>query len=140
MGVRIFVGFIETNLIARCSPRKYIGALRQETVFEELSTVLGQVKAHDFHLVKLEPQMKDGGVFIQFQYSAGDPESALETIMHDLRVVAAKQGGMPSWYGVHTGGVWYVKGTPWREVRNIDHKCNFHLTFVRISIDTHLQL
>lgn len=101
------------------SPRKYIGILRQDTVFEELSSVLGEVKAHDFHLLKVEPQMKDGGVFVQFQYSASDPQSALDTIMHDLHLVAEKQGGMPTWWGAHTGGVWFVKGTPWKEVRSI---------------------
>lgn len=126
MGVRTPTCFLplKLDLLFHHSPRKYIGMLRQDTVFEELSSVLGEVKAHDFHLLKVEPQMKDGGVFVQFQYSAGDPESALETIMHDLHLVAEKQGGMPTWWGAHTGGVWFVKGTPWREVRGMALKWN----------------
>ena len=78
--------------------------------------MLESIKAHDFQIVSIEPQLKDGGVFIKFSYSAGDPESALDTIMTDLRRTVDEEGGVPSWTGVNTGNVWLVKGKPWREV------------------------
>ncbi|KAF7800270.1 hypothetical protein EIP86_011517 [Pleurotus ostreatoroseus] len=77
--------------------------------------MLESIKAHDFQIVSIEPQLKDGGVFIKFSYSAGDPESALDTIMTDLRRTVDEEGGVPSWTGVNTGNVWLVKGKPWRE-------------------------
>lgn len=67
-------------------------------------------------MVSLEPHQKDGGVFVQFTYSAGDPASALKSLQKALREEAGKHGGMPSWIGMAKGDAWLVKGTPWREV------------------------
>lgn len=55
---------------------------------------------------------------MHFTYSAGESESALDTVHKDLRAEAAKHGGMPSWVmsGGGPGDVWLVKGSPWREV------------------------
>ena len=99
-----------------CSPRQFVGVVRQETVVDELSAVLGGVKAHGFQVVNLEPQLKDGGIFVKFKYSAGDPDAAIDTILQELRSTAEKHGGMPSWWGGNSGGVWFVKGKPWKEV------------------------
>lgn len=85
---------------------------------ERLSTILKSVKTHSFELVELEPHIKDGGVFVRFKYSAGEPGEALETIEKSVREEAEKRGGIPSWTGLASrGDVWLVKGTPWREVR-----------------------
>ena len=81
--------------------------------------MLKNVKAHGFHVLSLEPQIKDGGVFVKFEYSAGEQESALDTIVQELRKTSSAQGGMPSWWGLHTGDVWLVKGRPWKEACNI---------------------
>ena len=87
-------------------------------MLEGLSTILSGVHAHDFSVLALEPQLKDGGAFVKFQYSAGEVESALDTIINELRAAADKHGGIPSWWGAHVGNVWLVKGKPWREVSN----------------------
>lgn len=86
---------------------------------ESLKSILASVKTHDFRVVSLEPHVKDGGVFVKFQYSAGEPQSALETIASDLRDNVAHHGGIPSWSGLSSGNVWLVKGRPWREVAEI---------------------
>ncbi|KAJ3533719.1 hypothetical protein NM688_g7243 [Phlebia brevispora] len=111
----LFVDSVFPLMLAAWDPRQYFGALRQETVCDQLSALLGTVKAHDFHVLSIEPQMKDGGAFVKFSYSAGEPQAALDTIMTELRRTADKEGGMPSWMGVKTGSVWLVKGKPWRE-------------------------
>jgi hypothetical protein len=74
---------------------------------------------HNFNILSLESYQKDGGVFIHFAYSANSDDSALKTIIDELRKEAAKHGGLPSWLGLRGGDVWLVKGTPWREVRSV---------------------
>ena len=60
--------------------------------------------------------MKDGGVFVNFQYDAKGGAGAMEEIIHDLRGKVSHAGGIPSWFGLPRGTVWAVKGHPWREV------------------------
>ena len=67
-------------------------------------------------MVSLETHQKDGGVFVQFTYDAGDPASTLKSLQNALREEAAKHGGMPSWIGMAKGDAWLVKGAPWKEV------------------------
>lgn len=110
--------------------RQYFGVLRQENVFGQLHSLLESIKAHDFQVLSIEPQFKDGGVFVKFSYSAGDPEPALDTIMTELRGAVDKEGGVPSWTGINTGNVWLVKGKPWREV------CSFLLDCYCAIIET----
>ncbi|OCH95302.1 hypothetical protein OBBRIDRAFT_878653 [Obba rivulosa] len=95
--------------------RYHLGSLREETLLERLQIILSSVKTHDFRVVSLEPHAKDGGVFVKFQYSAGEPQSALDTIIRDLRATATHHGGTPSWSGLLGGNIWLVKGRPWRE-------------------------
>lgn len=97
------------------SLRHYIGLLREESLITDLETRLGSIKAHDFTISSLEPYQKDGGVFIQFSYSASDPQTALQTIEAQLKHEADKHGGLPSWLGLTGGQIWLVKGAPWRE-------------------------
>ena len=113
--------------LARCvahisvafSVRRYIGYVREDTLLERLRTLLSKVNTHGFELLSLEPHVKDGGVFVKFRYTASDTESALDKIVEDLRNQVHSHGGVPSWYGIPTGEVWLVKGSPWREVRSL---------------------
>lgn len=108
-----------TNLPAHFNSfRYYIGVLREETLVGRLSNLLNAVKAHDFQVVSIEPHVKDGGVFVKFQYNdQGGTDAALNTIIRDLKESTAKHGGIPSWVGIQTGNAWIVKGKPWKEVR-----------------------
>ncbi|OBZ75791.1 Mitochondrial escape protein 2 [Grifola frondosa] len=80
--------------------RYYIGYLRQETLLERLRDILSNVETYGFRVIALEPHVKDGGVFVKFQYTT---EKARE------------HGGVPSWYGLPRGNIWLVQGKPWRE-------------------------
>ena|ERR1700722_18411743 len=100
------------------SPRRYIGIFREETLLSRLKDRLSTVKTHNFETLSLEPNYKDGGVFVKFKYDAGDRDSALATIENDLRQYARRKGGLPSWLGLSGGNIWLVKGHPWREVSN----------------------
>lgn len=74
--------------------------------------------------------MKDGGVFVNFQYYPKEPSgienigaprtastttTALAEIEQTLTEHIVAKGGLPSWLGVRHGNVWKVRGTPWRE-------------------------
>ncbi|RPD65868.1 exonuclease [Lentinus tigrinus ALCF2SS1-7] len=104
--------------LGRLDVRSYIGYAREDTLLERLRTLLSTVNTHGFKLVSLEPHMKDGGVFVKFRYSASDTESALDSIVEDIRKQVHSRGGVPSWCGLPSGEVWLVKGSPWREDLN----------------------
>lgn len=71
----------------------------------------------NFTLVSLEPQMKEGGLFVRYKYQALDDDgTAVRTIEEQLRTSLADQGGIPSWANLGRSEVWAVKGDPWREV------------------------
>lgn len=107
------------ELSCQSSFRRYIAALREETLLETLEDHIAEVKAHGFELVSLEPHHKDGGVFVRFKYSASDSDEALKTIESELNSAAVKHGGFPSWTGIRSGRAWLVKGTPWNEVSGV---------------------
>ncbi|KAG5645040.1 hypothetical protein DXG03_007219 [Asterophora parasitica] len=114
----LFVDSVFPIQIARWDLRHYIGILREEHLLGALRARLDSVKTYDFQVLSLEPHQKDGGVFVRFSYSASDPVAALKTIESQLTEEAEKHGGLPSWIGLTRGGVWLVKGTPWREDMN----------------------
>ena len=89
---------------------------REETLLSDLRSRLQTVKTHSFNILSLESHRKDGGVFVHFSYCSANNDSALKTIINELKEEAAKRGGLPSWLGLRGGDVWLVKGTPWREV------------------------
>lgn len=74
-------------------------------------------------------RIKDGGVFVNFQYtpmsvseSVGTPRSSLDTpdpalaeIEQTLLDNIAANGGLPSWLGLKHGKLWRVRGKPWKE-------------------------
>ncbi|KZT03537.1 uncharacterized protein LAESUDRAFT_761884 [Laetiporus sulphureus 93-53] len=98
--------------------RRYLGYFREETILDRLRSLFAGITTHGFQLLSLQPHEKDGGVFVKFRYTAGDPEPALESIVHDLREKAAQQGGIPSWAGLSRSDIWLIKGKPWREDMN----------------------
>ncbi|KAF8078176.1 RNA12 protein-domain-containing protein [Lyophyllum atratum] len=114
----LFVDSVFPIQIARWDIRHYIGIFREEFLLNALKDRLDSIKTHDFKVLSLEPHQKDGGVFVRFSYSAGDPEGALKTIESHLAEESAKHGGLPSWLGLRKGSMWLVKGTPWREDMN----------------------
>ncbi|KAI9067059.1 hypothetical protein FKP32DRAFT_1664487 [Trametes sanguinea] len=104
--------------LGRWDLRSYIGYAREETLLSRLRSLLSRVKSHDFQIVSVEPHGKDGGVFVKFKYNSKEDESALQSLLHDLRETVHSHGGVPSWCGLPTGEVWLVKGKPWREDLN----------------------
>ncbi|KIM49011.1 hypothetical protein M413DRAFT_438171 [Hebeloma cylindrosporum] len=107
--------------LARRDFRHYIGILRQETLLNVLQTRLEQLSSvYDFKPLELQPQRKDGGVFVRFSYSPpytpdGDNWSALQTTLgEEIR----KHGPLPTWLGVGSGELWIVRGSPWKEDMN----------------------
>jgi hypothetical protein len=83
-----------------------------QTRLEQLSPV------YDFKPLELQPQRKDGGVFVRFSYSPPnspdrDNWSALQRALgEEIR----KHGPLPTWLGVGSGELWVVRGSPWKEV------------------------
>lgn len=71
----------------------------------------------NFTLVSLEPQLKEGGLFVRYKYQDFDDDgTAVRTIEEQLRTSLADLGGIPSWANLGRSEIWAVKGNPWREV------------------------
>lgn len=71
----------------------------------------------NFTLISLEPQIKEGGLFVRYRYQDLDNDgTAAGVIEEQLRTTLADQGGIPSWANLDRSEVWAVKGDPWREV------------------------
>ncbi|KAH9857835.1 RNA12 protein-domain-containing protein [Lenzites betulinus] len=116
--------------LGRWDLRPYIGYTFEEGLLERLRILLSKVNTHDFQVVSLEPHSKDGGVFVKFKYSAEDTDTALPTILENLRENVHSHGGVPSWVGLSTGEVWLVKGSPWKEDLN-----RYATAIVKVSFD-----
>ena len=97
--------------------RYFFGHLRQERLLDTLSQHITQVHTHGFKPISIEPLVKDGGVFIHFEYTPSQSEDVLTNIQSDLRNHIQSQGGVPSSAGLRRGNIWIVQGQPWREVR-----------------------
>lgn len=96
--------------------RYFFGHLRQERLLDTLSQLITQVHTHGFRPISMEPLVKDGGVFILFEYTPSQSEDVLSNIQSDLRNHILSQGGVPSSAGLRRGNIWIVQGQPWREV------------------------
>jgi hypothetical protein len=102
--------------IHNSSFRYFFGHLRQERLLDTLSQLVTQVHTHGFKPISIEPLVKDGGVFILFEYAPSQSEDVLSNIQSDLRNHIQSQGGVPSSAGLRRGNIWIVQGQPWREV------------------------
>ncbi|KAH8108444.1 RNA12 protein-domain-containing protein [Phellopilus nigrolimitatus] len=100
--------------------RHYIGLFRQEHLLQSLEDILASVKVHGFQVVSLEPQNKDGGVFVRFKYDASSHDDALRDIVKELKAASDENQGLPSWTALKqaSGDIWLVQGKPWREDLN----------------------
>jgi len=79
---------------------------------------LNKVTTHHFHVLSIEPETKDGGVFVKFSYTPS-PDEPLESFEQNIREQLHKEGALPSWMGFTHGNAWVVRGSPWREVNVI---------------------
>lgn len=87
----------------------------------------------NFSLISLEPQLKEGGLFVRYRYQDFDNEgTAVGVIEEQLRTRLADEGGIPSWANLDRSEVWAVKGSPWREVRMFQSRtkcCPDHIVY-----------
>ncbi|KJA27306.1 hypothetical protein HYPSUDRAFT_62986 [Hypholoma sublateritium FD-334 SS-4] len=121
----LYVNSVFPVQLGRWDFRHYIGILREEHLLSLLQTRLEQLSSvYDFKPLELEPQRKDGGVFVRFSYSpslsetlpdGGDPLSTLQSALNEE---ASKHGVLPTWMGVGSGKLWVVRGSPWKEDMN----------------------
>lgn len=94
-----------------------MGILRQDHLTEAIRSRLSTSGVANFSLISLEPQLKEGGLFVRYRYQDFDGEgTAVNVIEEQLRASLADQGGIPSWANLDRSEVWVVKGEPWREV------------------------
>ncbi|KAF8717811.1 RNA12 protein, partial [Rhizoctonia solani] len=110
-------------------PRYYFANMRKEAVIERVKKVLENTDVDGFKVLDIEPRIKDGGVFVHFEYisplgsgTSEDPAIRLTELksVADLQAAiqasAVKQGGIPSWLGFSAPRkFWLVRGRPWRE-------------------------
>ncbi|CAE6515824.1 unnamed protein product [Rhizoctonia solani] len=115
--------------LTKYDPRYYFANLRKEAIIQRVKAVLENTNTPGFKVLDIEPRIKDGGVFVHFEYisplgsgTSEDPAVRLTELkaMADLQAAiqtsAAKQGGVPSWLGFSAPRkFWLVRGRPWRE-------------------------
>ncbi|KAI0005857.1 RNA12 protein-domain-containing protein [Russula compacta] len=126
----LFIDSVFPVKLAAWDFRYYYGQLRQERILETLSELMSEVHAHGFKAVSIEPHVKDGGVYVLFEYLPSQSEDVLSNIQFDLRKYFKSQGGVPSSTGLRRGNIWVVQGQPWREDMN-----RFASPFLRIIFD-----
>lgn len=114
----LFVDSVFPVKLAAWDPRYYYGKLRQEYLLDSLKSLISTVHTHNFNPISIEPHVKDGGVFVLFEYTPSQSEDALSTIQSDLRNHIHSKGGVPSSAGIRRGDIWVVQGQPWREDMN----------------------
>lgn len=114
----LFVDSVFPVKLAAWDPRYYYGKLRQESLLDSLGNLISTVHTHGFNPISVEPHVKDGGVFVLFEYNPSQSEDVLSTIQSDLRNHVHSNGGVPSSAGIRRGNIWVVQGRPWREDMN----------------------
>ncbi|KAF7322646.1 hypothetical protein HMN09_00043200 [Mycena chlorophos] len=90
---------------------------KQPATIEALRNHLSAVKKHNFAVAEMEPHIKDGGIFVTFEYTAQpgvDSEVALKEIEAEVNDFD-KYGALPSLLRGHKPNAWLVKGEPWIE-------------------------
>jgi hypothetical protein len=111
--------FVRGHLIPY-SIRYWIGRLREDHLTEAIRSKLSTPGVPNFSLISLEPQFKEGGLFVRYRYQDFDDDgTAADVIEEQLRTSLAEQGGIPTWANLDRSEVWAVKGNPWREVRTV---------------------
>ncbi|KAF9452822.1 hypothetical protein P691DRAFT_771933 [Macrolepiota fuliginosa MF-IS2] len=110
----LFIDSVFPIQLGRWDPRRSFGLLRSPTLLSDLQDRLNQLTTRNFRVLSIEPQTKDGGVFVKFSYipAQDDTPESLEQALQDQ---INEDGSLPSWVGLYKSNVWLVKGTPWRE-------------------------
>ncbi|TFY60118.1 hypothetical protein EVJ58_g5342 [Rhodofomes roseus] len=125
----LFVDSVFPYRLGAWDIRRYVSYFRREPLIDELHSLFANVTDYGFKVVAVEPHEKDGGVFVKFSYDA-TAEGVQKDLLEKLGELAAKHGGVPSWFGVSRGDVWLVKGRPWREDMN-----RFPSNILRVSFE-----
>jgi hypothetical protein len=121
--------------------------MRKDAIIERIKTIVESTNVHGFKVLDIEPRyalvcwpetfhsililsrIKDGGVFVHFEYisplgsgTSDDPTirltelKALAELQSQIQAAAVKHGGIPSWLGYSAPRkFWLVRGRPWRE-------------------------
>ncbi|KAF9557696.1 hypothetical protein CPC08DRAFT_640029 [Agrocybe pediades] len=114
----LYVDSVFPVQLGRWDLRHYIGIIRQEHLLSTLQSRLEKLNdVHGFKPLEYQPQSKDGGVFVRFSYvppetEQGDECAALQTALNEQVV---KDGALPTWWGLGSGKLWLVRGSPWKE-------------------------
>ncbi|CAA7267988.1 unnamed protein product [Cyclocybe aegerita] len=132
----LYVDSVFPVQIARWDLRHYIGIFRQEHLLDVLRTRLEHLSSvHNFKPLELQPQRKDGGVFVRFSYTPSEDADVndarqLSVLENALREEASARGALPTWLGIGSGDIWLVRGSPWKEDMN-----RFASTIVKFTFD-----
>ncbi|KAN0124028.1 RNA12 domain containing protein [Russula decolorans] len=126
----LFIDSVFPVKLAAWDFRYFFGHLRQERLLDSLSQLITQVDTHGFKPISMEPLVKDGGVFVLFEYTPSQSEDVLSNIQSDLRNHIQSQGGVPSSAGLCRGDIWIVQGQTWREDMN-----RFASPILRVAFD-----
>lgn len=126
----LFVDSVFPVKLVAWDPRYYYGKLRQEYLLDSIKNLISTVHTHGFNPISVEPHVKDGGVFVLFEYTPSQSEDVLSTIQSDLRNHIHSKGGVPSSAGIRRGNIWVVQGQPWREDMN-----RFASPLLRVAFD-----
>ncbi|KAH9180374.1 RNA12 protein-domain-containing protein [Lactarius sanguifluus] len=126
----LFVDSVFPVKLVAWDPRYYYGKLRQESLLDSIKNLISTVHTHGFNPISVEPHVKDGGVFVLFEYTPSQSEDVLSTIQSDLRNHIHSEGGVPSSAGIRRGNIWVVQGQPWREDMN-----RFASPLLRVAFD-----
>ncbi|KAI0306739.1 RNA12 protein-domain-containing protein [Multifurca ochricompacta] len=114
----LFIDSVFPVKLAIWDIRFYYGKIRQEYLIDSLRDIISAVQTHGFKPISIEPHVKDGGVFVLFEYIPSQSEDVLPIIQSDLRNYVRSRGGVPSSAGIRRGDIWVVHGQPWREDMN----------------------
>ncbi|KAI0273842.1 RNA12 protein-domain-containing protein [Gloeopeniophorella convolvens] len=114
----LFVDSVFPVMLAPWDLRYYYGKFRQEHLLDSLTELVSAVHAHGFKPISFEPHLKDGGIFVLFEYTPSQSGDVLSTIQSDIREYVNSKGGVPSSAGLRRGNIWVVQGEPWREDMN----------------------
>ncbi|KAH9981472.1 RNA12 protein-domain-containing protein [Lactifluus volemus] len=126
----LFVDSVFPLKLGIWDPRYYFGKLRQEHLLDTFSERISEVHTHGFNPISIEPHVKDGGIFVLFEYIPSQSKDILQDIQADLRSHFKSKGGVPSSTGIRRGNIWVVRGQPWREDMN-----RFASPLLRVSFD-----
>ncbi|KAG9096084.1 mitochondrial escape protein 2 [Ceratobasidium sp. 370] len=124
-----FVDALFPVQLSKFDIRHHFANLRKEAIIQRVKTVLENTSSDGFKVLEIEPRIKDGGVFVHFEYisplgsaTPHDPTTrltelkALADIQAAIQAAAVKHGGIPSWLGFRgPRKFWLVRGRPWRE-------------------------